>query len=84
MRDRRWRRWYTLPTHGFRFAELSVRGADADRGVRVSNRVPHTALENVTPYKAHGKNANLGHVRTIGARAFAHVETYTRMPQPKA
>ncbi|CAB1120117.1 unnamed protein product [Ectocarpus sp. CCAP 1310/34] len=45
----------------------------------LSNRVPHAALGNITPYKAlYGKDANLGHLRAIGARAFVHVETHTR------
>ena len=47
--------------------------------VHLSNRVLHAALENITPYRAlDGKDANLGHLRAIGARAFVHVETHTR------
>ncbi|CAB1102163.1 unnamed protein product [Ectocarpus sp. CCAP 1310/34] len=53
--------------------------------VYLSNRVPHAALGNITPYKAlYCKDANLGHLRAIGARAFVHVETHTRELDPKA
>ena len=46
--------------------------------VYVSNRVPHAALANETPYKAlYGKDVHLGHLRVIGARAFVHVDTKT-------
>ena len=46
--------------------------------VYVSSRVPHAALANETPYKAlYGKDAHLGHLRAIGARAFVHVERHT-------
>ncbi|CAB1108749.1 unnamed protein product [Ectocarpus sp. CCAP 1310/34] len=39
--------------------------------VYLSNRVPHAALGNITPYNAlYGKDVNLGHLRAIGARAF--------------
>ena len=52
--------------------------------VYLSNAVPHTALGSITPYRAlYGKDANLGHLRTIGARAFVHVETHTRKLDPK-
>ena len=47
--------------------------------VYVSNRVPHAALANETPYKApYGKDAHLGHLWAIGARAFVHMETHTK------
>ena len=47
--------------------------------VYVSNRVPHAALANETPYKAlYGKDAHLGHLRAIGTLAFVHVETHTK------
>ena len=53
--------------------------------VYLSNRVPRTALGNITLYKAlYGKDANLGHLRAIGARAFVHVKTYARKLDPKA
>ena len=53
--------------------------------VYLSNRVPRAALGIITLYKAlYGKDANLGHLRAIGARAFVHVETYTRKLDPKA
>ena len=49
------------------------------------NRVPHSALSNVTPYKTlYGKEASLGHLRAIGARAFVNVETHTRKLGPRA
>ena len=49
------------------------------------NRAPHKALEMETPYKRmHGKDANLKMLRTIGARAFVHVETYTQKLAAKA
>ena len=47
--------------------------------VYLSNWVPHAALNNETPYKAlYGKEAYLGNLRVIGARAFVHVETHTK------
>ena len=53
--------------------------------VYLSKRVPHAALENITPYKAlYGKDVNHAHRRAIGARAFVHVETHTRKLDPKA
>ena len=53
--------------------------------VYVSNRVPHAALANETPYKAlYGKEAHLGHLRVIGARAFVHVETHTKKLEHRA
>ena len=52
--------------------------------VYLSNRVPHAALGNITPYRAlYGKDVNLGHLRAIGARAFVHVETHTRKFDPR-
>ena len=53
--------------------------------VYVRNRVPHSAMSNVTPYKTlHGKETSLGHLRAIGASAFVHVETRTRKLEPRA
>ena len=53
--------------------------------VYVSNRVPHAPLANETPYKAlYGKDAHLGHLRAIGARAFLHVETHTKKLEHRA
>ena len=47
--------------------------------VYLSNRAPHASLADETPYKAlYGKDANLGYLRAIGARAFVHVETTPR------
>ena len=53
----------------------------------MSKRVSHTALANETPYKAlygKGKDAHLGHLRAIGARAFVHVETHTKKLEHRA
>ena len=53
--------------------------------VYVNNRVPHAALANETPYKAlYLKDAHLGHLRAIGARAFVPVETHTNMMEYRA
>ena len=53
--------------------------------VYVSNRVPHAALANETPYKAlYGKDANRRHLRAIGAQAFVHVETHTKTLEHRA
>eukprot|EP00903_Cladosiphon_okamuranus_P015234 g14080.t1 len=53
--------------------------------VYLSNRTPHAALQNGTPYKAlYGKDAQLGHLRVIGSRAFVHEETYTRKLKHRA
>eukprot|EP00752_Nemacystus_decipiens_P010530 g9376.t2 len=53
--------------------------------VYLSNRTPHAALHNGTPYKAlYGKEAYLGHVRDIGSRAFVHEETHTRKLEHRA
>lgn len=53
--------------------------------VYLSNRSPHAALNNGTPYKAlYGKDAYLGHLRVVGARAFVHQETYTKKLEHRA
>ena len=53
--------------------------------VYLINTVPHAALGNITPFRAlYGKDADLGHLRAMGARAFVHVETRTRKLDPKA
>ena len=45
----------------------------------LANRAPRSALNMVTPYKPlHGKEATLQHLKTIGSRAFVHVETHTK------
>ena len=45
----------------------------------LSNRTPHAALQKGTPYKAlYGKDAYLGHLRVIGARAVS----YTHLTLP--
>ena len=53
--------------------------------VYLSNRAPHASLADETPYKAlYGKDANLRHLRAIGARAFVHVETHTNKLKHRA
>eukprot|EP00903_Cladosiphon_okamuranus_P015299 g14134.t1 len=53
--------------------------------VYLSNRTPHAALNNGTPYKAlFGTDAHLGHLRVVGARAFVHVETHTKKLDSRA
>ena len=47
--------------------------------VCLSNRTPHAALHIRTLYKAlYGKDAQHGHLRVVGARAFVHEETHTK------
>ncbi|CAN0421397.1 unnamed protein product, partial [Scytosiphon promiscuus] len=49
------------------------------------NRAPHSALNYETPYKIlRGKNADLRHLRVVGARAFVHVETHKTKLEPRA
>ena len=51
----------------------------------LSNRTPHAALHNGTPYKAlYGKDAHLEHLRVFGARAFVHEETHTKKLESRA
>ena len=53
--------------------------------VFLSNRSPHAALNNGTPYKAlYGKDAYLGHLRVIGSKAFVHHEAYTKKLEHRA
>ena len=53
--------------------------------IYLSNRTPHAALQNGTSYKAlYGKDAYLGHLWVIGARAFVHEETHTRKLEYRA
>ena len=48
--------------------------------VYVSNSVPHAALADETLYKTpYGTDAHLGYFPAIGARAFVHVETHTKI-----
>ena len=50
----------------------------------MSNRAPHASLADETPYKAlYGKDANLGHLRAIAARALVHVETHTKKSEQR-
>ena len=51
----------------------------------LSNRAPHAALGNKTPFQApYGKPAHLGHLRAIGARAFVHIKTFTKKLDARA
>ena len=51
----------------------------------LANRTPHSALNMGTPYKAlHGKDATLQHLRTIGSRAFIHIEMHTKKLEDKS
>ena len=53
--------------------------------VYLSNRTPHAALQNGTPYKAlYGKDAYLGHLRVIGSRTFVHEEAHTNKLEHRA
>ena len=53
--------------------------------VSLSNRTPHAALQNGTPYKAlYGKDAYLGHLRVIGSRAFVHEGVHTNKLEHRA
>ena len=49
------------------------------------NRAPYAALANKTPFQAlYGKPAHLGHLRAIVARAFVHIETFTKKLDARA
>lgn len=51
----------------------------------VINRAPHSALGNEIPFKLHySEEANLTHLRAIGAHAFVHIETHTKNLEDKA
>ena len=51
----------------------------------LSNRAPHAALGNKTPFQAlYGKPAHLGHLRAIGARAFVYIETFPKKLDARA
>lgn len=51
----------------------------------LSNRSPHAALNNGTPYKAHyGKDAHPDDFRVVTARAFVYVETHTKKLEHRA
>ena len=53
--------------------------------VYLSNRARHASLADETLYKAlYGKDANLGHLRAIRARAFVHVEIHTNKLEYRA
>ena len=43
-------------------------------------RVPHLALQMETPHKVlYGKDADLSHLKIIGARAFVHIKNPTKL-----
>ena len=49
------------------------------------NRAPNASWADETPYKAlYGTDANLGHLRAIGARAFVHVDAHTSKLERRA
>ena len=51
----------------------------------LGNRAPHSAIGMQYPYKMlHGTEPNLRLLRVIGARAFAHIETYSKNLELKA
>ena len=51
----------------------------------LANRSPHSTLEGATPYsKMHNLEPDLTGLRTIGARAFVHRETYTKKLEDRA
>ena len=53
--------------------------------VYLSNRTPHAALQNGTPYKAlYDKGAYLGHLRVIESRTFVHEEVHTNKLKHRA
>ena len=46
----------------------------------ICNRSPHSALNMETPYKKlYGKDADLSHVKIIGARAFVHIKNPNKL-----
>ncbi|CAM9664076.1 unnamed protein product, partial [Sphacelaria rigidula] len=62
-----------------------LRGELMQTATYLINRVPHSALNDETPFKAlYAKEAYVGHFRTVGARAFVHVETHTKKLEPRA
>ena len=53
--------------------------------VYLSNRISYATLHNGTPYKAlYGKDEPFGHLGVVGARAFVHEETHTKMLESRA
>ena len=51
----------------------------------LANRSPHSTLEEATPYpQMHNLEPDLTGLRAIGARAFAHRETYTKKLEDRA
>ena len=53
--------------------------------VYLSNRAPLAALNKGTPYRAlYDKDAYLGNLPAIGARAFVHLETHSKKLEHRA
>ena len=51
----------------------------------LGNRAPHSAIGIQSPYKMlHGTEPDLRLIRVIGARAFVHIETYSKKLELKA
>ena len=56
------------------WGELSIAAA------YLKNRTPHKALKMETPFKMlHGEEADLSHLRVIGARAFVHINDFRKL-----
>ena len=52
--------------------------------VYVCNRTPHSGLDMETPFKRlYGKEANLSHLKIVGARAFVHIKDAKKL-EPKS
>ena len=46
----------------------------------ICNRIPHSAMNIETPYKKlYGKDADLPHLKIIGARAFVHITNSNKL-----
>ena len=52
--------------------------------VYLCNRMPHSGLDMETPFKRlYGKEANLSHLKIVGARAFVHIKDAKKL-EPKS
>ena len=75
---------HPMPYEGRRLSPVHVGRADI-HGHILSQQVPHSTLEGATPYsKMHNLEPDLTGLRTIGARAFVHRETYTKKLEDRA
>ena len=46
----------------------------------ICNQIPHSALNIETPYKKiYRKDANLSHLKIVGARAFVHIKNPNKL-----